>query len=269
MRKVKLDTYSRGDVLNYAFLASRLWYASLQTMLLRYSGAPLFSIARPCSTCYKVFMGDIYEDHDVSCAEVDTVLDGGHDKPLHPADMLLYLWDRGLDVCVDLTGSSSLTQTRYWVWFSPFSFSSFGELEKDAVALLKRIRKFYVGQDIRTRAAIHISNRISFAITKGVVEFKNLLAQLSFVLANEQSLHYRGMILKDDQTLDTYDLQADHTIHLVIDAMDMLEVRPPGGMPDMSLLYQAISFPSPYYGPANFTSDDAANDVFTTASTRA
>ncbi|GKB65539.1 hypothetical protein Tco_0921725 [Tanacetum coccineum] len=34
------------------------------------------------------------------------------DKPLRNADMLLYSWDEGLDVCVDLTGSSSLTQTR-------------------------------------------------------------------------------------------------------------------------------------------------------------
>ncbi|GKE51193.1 hypothetical protein Tco_1486349 [Tanacetum coccineum] len=43
--------------------------------------------------------------------EVDIGLDGGRDKPLRPADMLLYSWDKGLDVCVDLTGSSSLTQT--------------------------------------------------------------------------------------------------------------------------------------------------------------
>ncbi|GJX36969.1 hypothetical protein Tco_0250272, partial [Tanacetum coccineum] len=71
--------------------------------------------------------GDIYRDHDVSCTgiigikhchnavrdtlvdicyhfgissgkEVDIGLDGGRDKPLSPADMLLYSWDRGLDV---------------------------------------------------------------------------------------------------------------------------------------------------------------------------
>ncbi|GKF83611.1 hypothetical protein Tco_0248509, partial [Tanacetum coccineum] len=108
--------------------------------------------------------------------------------------MLLYSWDGGLDVCVDLTGSSPLTQTgladfvpgravsgathrkcvKYEVkcadtgyGFLPFSFSSFGELEKDAVALLKRIRKFSVAQDIGARAVIHIFNRISFAIVKG------------------------------------------------------------------------------------------------------
>nr|GEU65101.1 retrovirus-related Pol polyprotein from transposon TNT 1-94 [Tanacetum cinerariifolium] len=43
--------------------------------------------------------------------EVDTELDGGHDKPLCPPDMLLYSWDGGLDACVDLTRSSPLTQT--------------------------------------------------------------------------------------------------------------------------------------------------------------
>ncbi|GJV46925.1 putative reverse transcriptase domain-containing protein [Tanacetum coccineum] len=50
--------------------------------------------------------------------------------------------------------------------FLPFSFSSFGELEKDAVTLLKRIRKFSMAQDIGARAAIHIFNMISFAIAK-------------------------------------------------------------------------------------------------------
>ncbi|GKC96586.1 hypothetical protein Tco_1162028 [Tanacetum coccineum] len=110
--------------------------------------------------------------------------------------MLLYSWDEGLDVCVDLTGSSPLTQTmmvdfvpghavidaahhkrvkyeakcaNIGYGFLPFSFSSLGELEKDAVNLLKRIRKFSVTQDIEARAVVHIFNRISFAIAKGVV----------------------------------------------------------------------------------------------------
>nr|GEX57209.1 hypothetical protein [Tanacetum cinerariifolium] len=100
----------------------------------------LFSVPKPCSTCSKVFAAYIYEDHVVACAgivgikhrhnilhdthvnicfwsriftgkEVDIRLGGGGDKPLRPADILLYSWDRGLDVCVDLTGSSPLTQT--------------------------------------------------------------------------------------------------------------------------------------------------------------
>nr|GEY95029.1 hypothetical protein [Tanacetum cinerariifolium] len=127
--------------------------------------------------------------------EVDIGLGGGCDKPLRPEDMLLYSWDEGLDVCVDLTGSSPLTQTEMVDFvpghavidathrkqvkyeakcanigygFLPFSFSSLRELEKDAVNLLKRIRKFFMAQDIGARAAVHIFNRISFAIAKGV-----------------------------------------------------------------------------------------------------
>ncbi|GKC38452.1 hypothetical protein Tco_1050836 [Tanacetum coccineum] len=105
--------------------------------------------------------------------------------------MLLYSWEGGLDVCVDLTGSSPLTQTgisdfvpgravidaaqrkrgKYMTkcadigyGFLPFSFSSFRELEKDAVTLLKRVRKFSMAQDIGARAAVHIFNRISWSI---------------------------------------------------------------------------------------------------------
>ncbi|GJR33713.1 hypothetical protein Tco_1209397 [Tanacetum coccineum] len=52
--------------------------------------------------------------------------------------------------------------------FLLFSFSSLGELEADAVTLLKRILKFSITQDIGARAAIHIFNRISFAIAKAV-----------------------------------------------------------------------------------------------------
>nr|GEY25867.1 hypothetical protein [Tanacetum cinerariifolium] len=124
--------------------------------------------------------------------EVDIGLDGGCDKNLRPADMLLYSWDEGMDVCVDLTGSSPLTQTGMTDFapgravtdaahrkrgkyiakcaaigygFLPFSFSSLRELE--TVTLLKRIQKFSIAQDIGARASIHIFNRISFAIAKG------------------------------------------------------------------------------------------------------
>ncbi|GJZ20668.1 hypothetical protein Tco_0557258 [Tanacetum coccineum] len=83
---------------------------------------------------------DIYGDHDVSCIgivgikhrhnivrdtlvdiffrseisagkEVDIGLGGGRDKSLRPADMLLYSWGGGFDVCMDLTSSSPVTQT--------------------------------------------------------------------------------------------------------------------------------------------------------------
>ncbi|GKF04842.1 hypothetical protein Tco_0035510 [Tanacetum coccineum] len=173
-------------------------------MVCYHLGVPLFSISIPCSAFSRVFTGDIYGYHAVSCAgiicikyrhnvvrdtlvdicfrsrisagkEVDIGLDGGRDKPLRPTDMRLYVWGRELDVCVDLTRSLPLMQTgladfvpgramsdathckrvKYEVkcedigyGFLPFSFSSFGELKKDVAALLKRIRKFSVAQDI-------------------------------------------------------------------------------------------------------------------------
>nr|GEZ24782.1 hypothetical protein [Tanacetum cinerariifolium] len=271
-----LSVYSAGDVLNYAFLASRLQSAALQTKLLQHVdivasgptfddalsvfntameidfrspistfsissrqmalwqsqmedhtsdwlravpisglgqtmngrtyrcvlcyrlGVPLFSVTKPCLTCSKVFMGDIYGDRALLCAgivgikhqhnvvrdtlvnicyrygissgkEVDIGLGGERDKSLRPADVLLYSWDGRSDVCVDLTGLSPLTQTGM-VDFMPgrVVLEAAQQLEKDAVTLLKRIRKFSVAQDIGARAAIHIFSRISFAIAKGV-----------------------------------------------------------------------------------------------------
>nr|GFB31485.1 hypothetical protein [Tanacetum cinerariifolium] len=98
-------------------------------------------------------------------------------------------------MCVDLIGSSPLTQTKMADFiprqpmidvahrrrgkymakcatigyvFIPFSFSYLGELEVDADTLLKQVQKFSMTQDIGARIAIHIFNRISFAISKGV-----------------------------------------------------------------------------------------------------
>ncbi|GJT90870.1 hypothetical protein Tco_1079715 [Tanacetum coccineum] len=191
-----LGVYSAGDVLNYAFVASRLQFATLQTKLLRHVGIVTSGLTFDDALCmfnkamkidfskvhqwmsldglmaiskgeshfrlascgFDFWVGTDYEREDVpfSGKEVDIGLDGGHDKKLCPADMLLYSWDGGLDVCVDLTGSSPLTQTgmtdfapgravtdaahrkrgKYMAkcaaigyGFLPFSFSSLGELE--------------------------------------------------------------------------------------------------------------------------------------------
>ncbi|GKC15958.1 hypothetical protein Tco_1012740, partial [Tanacetum coccineum] len=97
---------------------------------------------------------------------------GGSDKPLRPADMLLCSWDGGLDMCVDLTGSSPLTQTGM-ADFVPSRVvidDAQRELEENAVTLLKRIQKFSMAQYIGARVAIHIFNMISFAIAKGQLE---------------------------------------------------------------------------------------------------
>nr|GEZ58701.1 hypothetical protein [Tanacetum cinerariifolium] len=141
-------------------------------------------------------LGQIFMEIMISAGkEVNIGLGGGRDKPLRPPDMLLHSWNKGLDVCVDLTVSSPLTQTRMIDFargqavivaaqrkrvkyeakyayigydFLPFSFSSFAKLEKDAMTLLKRVRRFFVTQNIRASTTVHISNRISFTITRSV-----------------------------------------------------------------------------------------------------
>ncbi|GJY71317.1 hypothetical protein Tco_0475020 [Tanacetum coccineum] len=142
-----LGVYSAGDVLNYAFIASRLQSAALQTKLLRYVGivatGPTFDDAlcvfnsameidflsnpseshapNPEENGRHIFHSDWLRVVPISGLgqtmngfagkEVDIGLGGDGDKALRPADMLLYSWEGGLDVCVDLTGSSPLTQT--------------------------------------------------------------------------------------------------------------------------------------------------------------
>ncbi|GKA75300.1 probable mitochondrial adenine nucleotide transporter BTL3 [Tanacetum coccineum] len=161
-------------------LASRLQSAGLQTKLLRHSDivtfGPAFNNAlsafnakmeidllsnpRLIGVCYAigwVFPYSLFRSRaqlaqGISAGkEVDIGLDGGRDKPLRPADMLLYSWDGGFDIYVDLTCSSPLTQTGMIDFVQGHA-----ELEKDAVILLKRIRKFSMTQDIGARTAIHI-----------------------------------------------------------------------------------------------------------------
>nr|GEV26827.1 hypothetical protein [Tanacetum cinerariifolium] len=75
-----------------------LQFASLQTKLLRHS----------CN----VSSEPAFNDALISAGkEVNIGLGGGYDNPLCPTDMLLYSWNEGLNVCMDLTGSSPLTQT--------------------------------------------------------------------------------------------------------------------------------------------------------------
>ncbi|KAH6767288.1 ubiquitin family protein [Perilla frutescens var. hirtella] len=66
---------------------------------------------------------------------------------------------------------------------------------------------------------IRCSNGSKFSVTTSlkstVSEFKGLLAQNCDVPAEQQRLIYKGRILKDDQTLASYGLQTDHTVHMV------------------------------------------------------
>ncbi|PIN17228.1 Ubiquitin-like protein [Handroanthus impetiginosus] len=74
-----------------------------------------------------------------------------------------------------------------------------------------------VGEQVTVN--IRCSNGSKFAVQVGLnstVElFKSILAQKCEIPSQEQRLIYKGRILKDDQTLRSYGLEADHTVHLV------------------------------------------------------
>ncbi|GJS09323.1 hypothetical protein Tco_0366119 [Tanacetum coccineum] len=158
-------------------------------------GVPLFYVSKPRSACSKVFTRDIYGDHDVSCDGVigikhrhnvvrDTLVDiclrsgisagkevdiGGGSSPLTQTGMADFMPGRAvIDAAQRKRGKYTAKCAAIEYGFLPFSFSSLGELEANAVSLLKRIRKDSMAQDIGARADIHIFNRISFAIAKGV-----------------------------------------------------------------------------------------------------
>ncbi|KAL6561018.1 hypothetical protein OROGR_003808 [Orobanche gracilis] len=75
------------------------------------------------------------------------------------------------------------------------------------------------GEDEQVSVNIRFTNSSKFSVKTNlqstVAEFKVLLAQHSDVAAGQQRLIYKGRILKDDQTLISYGLQADHTVHMV------------------------------------------------------
>ncbi|XP_060194642.1 ubiquitin domain-containing protein DSK2a-like [Lycium barbarum] len=56
---------------------------------------------------------------------------------------------------------------------------------------------------------------VEVTLESTVGSFKSVLAQHSDIPAGQQRLIYKGRILKDEQTLASYGLEADHTVHLV------------------------------------------------------
>ncbi|KAI5592762.1 hypothetical protein POPTR_004G205100v4 [Populus trichocarpa] len=67
--------------------------------------------------------------------------------------------------------------------------------------------------NVRCSNGTKFTVRTSLESTVGV--FKSVLARNCDVPADQQRLIYKGRILKDDQTLLSYGLQADHTVHMV------------------------------------------------------
>ncbi|GJY34819.1 hypothetical protein Tco_0419288 [Tanacetum coccineum] len=131
---------------------------------------------------------DIYGDHASTCAGIIGIK---HHRNVMRDTLVNICYFLGISA--DMTGSSPLTQTRMADFvhgravivaaqckhvkymakctaigygFLPFSFSSLGELEEDAVTLMNRIRKFSMVQDNRAHVDVYIFMGISFAIAK-------------------------------------------------------------------------------------------------------
>eukprot|EP00262_Sarcandra_glabra_P021397 TRINITY_DN903_c0_g2_i1.p1 TRINITY_DN903_c0_g2~~TRINITY_DN903_c0_g2_i1.p1 ORF type:complete len:538 (+),score=90.90 TRINITY_DN903_c0_g2_i1:224-1837(+) len=67
--------------------------------------------------------------------------------------------------------------------------------------------------NVRCSNGSKFSVRTSLESTVG--SFKSVVADNCDIPADQQRLIYKGRILKDDQTLESYGLQGDHTVHLV------------------------------------------------------
>ncbi|GJT17161.1 hypothetical protein Tco_0875867 [Tanacetum coccineum] len=130
---------------------------------------PISGLRQVMNACSRVFASNIYGDHVVSCAGIVRI------KYRHNIvrDTLVDICFRsGILVAKDVDiglGSSPLTQIGM-IDFVPEACCDRGcimELEKDAVTLMKRIRKFSMTQDIGAHI-VHIISRIGFAITREV-----------------------------------------------------------------------------------------------------
>ncbi|CAK9163998.1 unnamed protein product, partial [Ilex paraguariensis] len=71
------------------------------------------------------------------------------------------------------------------------------------------------GVTINVRCSNGSKFTIQAILESTVGSFKSVLSQNCEIPVEQQRLIYKGRILKDDQTLESYGLEADHTVHLV------------------------------------------------------
>ncbi|XP_020585558.1 ubiquitin domain-containing protein DSK2b-like isoform X2 [Phalaenopsis equestris] len=76
-----------------------------------------------------------------------------------------------------------------------------------------------VGESLLATVHVRCTNGSKFsvqvALNTTVSAFKALLAEKSDVPTQQQRLIYKGRILKDEQTLESYGMESDHTVHMV------------------------------------------------------
>ncbi|CAM6100502.1 unnamed protein product [Calypogeia fissa] len=72
-----------------------------------------------------------------------------------------------------------------------------------------------VGATVHVRCSNGNKFSVEVDLTVSVRALKALLVDRSEIPADQQRLIYKGRVLKDDNSLDSYGLQNDHTVHLV------------------------------------------------------
>ncbi|XP_074312839.1 ubiquitin domain-containing protein DSK2b-like [Silene latifolia] len=80
---------------------------------------------------------------------------------------------------------------------------------------------------VNIRCASDSKFSVKATLDSTVGNFKVIVAQSCDVPAEQQRLIYKGRILKDDQTLASYGLQEDHTIHMVRGFAPSASTTPP------------------------------------------
>ncbi|XP_012574606.1 ubiquitin domain-containing protein DSK2b-like isoform X2 [Cicer arietinum] len=85
----------------------------------------------------------------------------------------------------------------------------------DATAETATEPKTTEGVKINIRCSNGSKFSVQISLDSTVGSFKDAVAQNCDISAEQQRLIYKGRILKDDQTLQSYGLEADHTVHLV------------------------------------------------------
>ncbi|GJX66851.1 hypothetical protein Tco_0302578 [Tanacetum coccineum] len=189
----------------FPYLFDKWLYANINWQIILLTGLGWFRFQNRVQLALGFLLGGIYGDHVVSCAGNI----GINHRHYVVCDILINICCRsrisvGLDVCVDMTGSSPLTHNGMAVSsrvvfdtvqrnsvkyeancaairydFLHFAFTTLGKTVKDEVGLP-------MVQDIEARAAVHKFNMIIFAITKGVghrisrfqVKFLNFLSSI-------------------------------------------------------------------------------------------
>ncbi|KAL8110192.1 hypothetical protein AgCh_026056 [Apium graveolens] len=116
-------------------------------------------------------------------------------QELRPADLLLFNWSQGKDACLDVTGISPFAGGGVSSWapgvallnavekkkrkysricvdhgysFIPFAFSTFGELDTEALDVLSLLKTFSIILSNNAKSGVFPFYRLSFYIQKGV-----------------------------------------------------------------------------------------------------